>query len=407
MVDLAVVERDVAVGVGAGAVHGPQRAALGAVGDALFASDGERLAIGTQHDRDDGGFAAQPADRVDRQRDPVGGLADRQGVETVGKRWQVDVHAHFWHPSFTIARRGRADDLDEGDHGELFEGHLAVAVALFDGVELGVDRGPQLGAGFGVDLGVQVPHAGDLVDPAAHCRVRLLTVELADAAVTGEQPGEIAAVLVELGDRVARRGGEQIGFQRRQLRPGGVVEIAGRVGERVDMAGTDRAIGERIFERRQLLAHRGPIGGSLGFFARTPATAAQDLGRGGVDTRCGVRRHTSGDGDIDGVDPPAHPCAQLDNVAEFVVVAHGRVELQQRFDGCPNPLLEHTFNRTYVRSDCQHELREFFNSLGAAGRRTGAGDRTRAGEPGEPASAIGRHRSRCRGRTRTGRGARA
>ena len=55
-------------------------------------------------------------------------------------------------------------------------------------VELGVDRGPQLGSGFGIDLGVEVPHPGDLVDPPPHRRVRLLTVELADAAVTGEQP---------------------------------------------------------------------------------------------------------------------------------------------------------------------------------------------------------------------------
>ena len=46
VVDLAVVERDVAVGVGAGAVHRTQRSALGAVGDALFAPDGERLAVG-------------------------------------------------------------------------------------------------------------------------------------------------------------------------------------------------------------------------------------------------------------------------------------------------------------------------------------------------------------------------
>ena len=52
------------------------------------------------------------------------------GVEPVGERRQVDVHAHLWHPSFTIARRSRTDDLDEGGHGELFEGHLGVAVRV-------------------------------------------------------------------------------------------------------------------------------------------------------------------------------------------------------------------------------------------------------------------------------------
>ena len=75
------------------------------------------------------------------------------------------------------------------------------------------------------------------------------------------------------------------------------------------MAGADRAIGERILERRKLVAHRGTIGGSLGFLAGAPATATQDLGRGGVDTRRRIRRHTAGHGDVDRVDPPAHPCA--------------------------------------------------------------------------------------------------
>ena len=41
------------------------------------------------------------------------------------------------------------------------------------------------------------------------------------------------------------------------------------------MAGRDGAIGERIFERRQLVAHRGTIGGGLGFFAGAAAAAAQ------------------------------------------------------------------------------------------------------------------------------------
>ena len=122
VVDLTVVERNVAVRMGAGAVHGTQRSALGAVGDALFAPDGERFAVGAQHDRDDGRLAAQPADRVDRQRDAVRGLADRRGVETIGERRQVDVDAHLWHPAFTVARRSGTDDFDEGDHGELSPG---------------------------------------------------------------------------------------------------------------------------------------------------------------------------------------------------------------------------------------------------------------------------------------------
>ena len=231
VVDLAVVERDVAVGVGAGAVHRPQGSALGPVGDSLFAPDGECFAVGAEHDGDDGGFAAQPPDGVDRQRDTVRGLTDAVGVEPVDQGWAGRRGRTPPAPAVTAAGGGGGDDFDEGDHGEVFERYLGVAVTLFDGVELGVDRGPQFGAGFGVDFGVEVPHPGDPVDPAAHRRVRLLTVELADAAVTGEESGQVAAVLVELGDRVPRGGGQQIGFQRRQLGPRGVVEVAGGVGQ--------------------------------------------------------------------------------------------------------------------------------------------------------------------------------
>ena len=204
---------DVAVGVGAGAVHRPQGSALGPVGDSLFASDGECFAVGAEHDGDDGGFAAQPPDGVDRERDPVGGLTDRRRMEPIHQRGQVDVDAHLRYPPVTARGGGAGDDFGEGDHGEVFERCLGVGVALFHGVELGVDRGPQFGAGFGVDFGVEVPHPGDRVDPAAHRRVRLLTVELTDAAVTGEQPGQITAVLVELGDRVTRSGRQQLGLQ--------------------------------------------------------------------------------------------------------------------------------------------------------------------------------------------------
>jgi hypothetical protein len=173
---------------------------------------------------------------------------------------------------------------------------------------LGIDRRPQLGAGLRVDLGVEVPHASDLVDPAAQRRVHLLTFELADPAVAGEQPGEIAAVLVELGDRVAGGSVQEVGFEYGELGATGVVEVACGIGQRVDMARRDRAVGEGIFEGRQLVAYRGAVGGGLGILAGASTAPSQHPGRRGVDTRASARRDPPGDGHVDGVDPPAHPC---------------------------------------------------------------------------------------------------
>ena len=80
--------------------------------------------------------------------------------------------------------------------------------------------------------------------------------------------------------------------------------LTGRVGEGVDVAGADRAVGEGIFERRQLVAHRGPIGGRFGVLAGPSPASPQDLGGGGVDTRGGAGRDSSGDGDVDRIDHP-------------------------------------------------------------------------------------------------------
>ena len=63
VVDSAVVEGDLAVGVGAGAVHGSQCASLGPVGGALLASDVECFAVGSECDRVDRGVAAHALHR--------------------------------------------------------------------------------------------------------------------------------------------------------------------------------------------------------------------------------------------------------------------------------------------------------------------------------------------------------
>ena len=67
-------KHDVAAGVGAGAVHRPQRPPLGPVGDPDLAAAVEDFAGAVEHDRHDRCLTGQTAHRLGWERDPVGGL---------------------------------------------------------------------------------------------------------------------------------------------------------------------------------------------------------------------------------------------------------------------------------------------------------------------------------------------
>ena len=92
VVDVAVVEPDGAAGVGAGAVHRPQRPALLAGGDPLGAADVEGDPVAVEDDRDDVGVAAQPPDRGDGHLLAGRGLTHGVVVQPVTQRVQVDQH---------------------------------------------------------------------------------------------------------------------------------------------------------------------------------------------------------------------------------------------------------------------------------------------------------------------------
>ena len=101
MVDVATVERDVAAGVGAGAVHRPQRPPLRPVRDPSLASAVQHLTGAVEHDRHDRRLTRQTAHRLGWQRDPVGGLTQRVLVQTVEHRVVVDVDTDLRHPPLT------------------------------------------------------------------------------------------------------------------------------------------------------------------------------------------------------------------------------------------------------------------------------------------------------------------
>ncbi len=82
VVDVATVERDVAVGVAAGAVHRPQRPPLRPVGDADVATAVQHLTGGVERDRYDRRLTRQTPHRGGWQWDAVGGLTQRMLVQT-------------------------------------------------------------------------------------------------------------------------------------------------------------------------------------------------------------------------------------------------------------------------------------------------------------------------------------
>ena len=68
------------MGVCAGAVHGPQRSALGSCSSAVFAPDVECLTVVIEGDAVDDGVTAQALHGRHRQVDACGGFADGVGV---------------------------------------------------------------------------------------------------------------------------------------------------------------------------------------------------------------------------------------------------------------------------------------------------------------------------------------
>ena len=83
VMDLAVVERGLALGERTGLVQLAQRPALLPVRQSFLTPDVERAAVAAEDHREDLGLATQPADVGHRDRDAVGQVADAAGVGAV------------------------------------------------------------------------------------------------------------------------------------------------------------------------------------------------------------------------------------------------------------------------------------------------------------------------------------
>ena len=105
VVDVAVVEADGAAGMGAGAVHRPQRSALLAGGDPLGAPDVEGDAVTVEHDRDDVGLQHSRRIVATGTASPVEVSHTELVVQPVTQRVEVDQHRHLGHAA--TRRRGR------------------------------------------------------------------------------------------------------------------------------------------------------------------------------------------------------------------------------------------------------------------------------------------------------------
>ncbi len=151
----------------------------------------------------------------------------------------------------------------------------------------GVDRGPQGTVADGVEFEMGVAHPGLLVDPTLDGRAGALLVEFVgirrSGSERGEVSGEVAAAAFEPVDALAGGVGEQVVRVGVELGEQLFVEVAGGVGDRVDMPGRDRARGECVFERGQCGADLFAIGCGAGVLGGLAAMARQQVtGRFGV-----------------------------------------------------------------------------------------------------------------------------
>ena len=202
VVDAARREPDGAVGVGAGAVHRPQRPALSPVGGAFGAADVEHFAVATQHHRHDLGLAAHPPHGRHRQRHTVLGLADpvRRGARPqhasgrrartsgapaaaalprrcAGDRPTISTLGRIARDDVAVEHAVAGDGLDHCVHLQLAPRCAGVAVGVAEPGGVGVDGTPQRGIAHGVELEMGVTHPGDPVDPVLDVRRLALRVE--------------------------------------------------------------------------------------------------------------------------------------------------------------------------------------------------------------------------------------
>ena len=195
VVDVAVVEADGAAGMGAGAVHRPQRSALFAGGDALGMPDVQGDTVTVEHDRHDVSVAAQPAHRGDG--DCLAGrcLAHRTVVQPVAQRVEVDEHGHLGRAAARAA--GAGDQPDEGVGLDLVEGPVIGAVGLFGGDRC-AERRSDGGVGQRIQHQIGVAQPGDPIDPATHATLPAQVLVTTHPVVVRQDLTELAHLTAEL-----------------------------------------------------------------------------------------------------------------------------------------------------------------------------------------------------------------
>jgi hypothetical protein len=165
VVDVAVTEANRAVGCGAGAVQCSECSPLIGSGEAFGSSDVDDSAVAVQDDRDDVGFAGQPANGCWWEWLAVERLTLARLVEAGAEGVEVDEHEDLGRPPCTCDRGGD-DHRHEGVGAELVERPGIVGLRTLRGdcrVEHG--REPCVGLRVEADLGVAHTFA---VGPPAH-----------------------------------------------------------------------------------------------------------------------------------------------------------------------------------------------------------------------------------------------
>jgi hypothetical protein len=335
---LAAIERNVAPGHGAGAVHRPQRPSLGPVGAADGATGVEHDAGRIDDDRRDQPIAQRAPDGCGRHRQPGSGLTDGMLVESAGGGGAVvddvgdvgEVRPH------TMVAAG--DESTQRFGGEpvpvdraVDELDLSGLFALGDhGREFAVDRAEDLLRELGMEREPALDHARRRVHLPGQERLLPLSPVALDALIPLQPPGAVAARSAEALRRHPGRVVEQLVLHDEQRIAHVVVELRRRVRQGVDVLGADRAVGKGLAEPGCLVDGLGASFLALPLRRRHPATPGVQIGRGRGAGRGVQLSHPGRDPRFDGVDPTTNLSDGGQEVGAPGAVARRRVDGVER-----------------------------------------------------------------------------
>ncbi len=192
-------------------------------------------------------------------------------------------------------------------------------------------------------------HPGDPVHPAPHATLLSQPVQLGYPVIAGQDPTEVADLPLERLHRHHHRRPDHRRLQILQFGSCRLIELGGQAGEGVDMAGRHPPCGQGVMHRRQVGAHGGPPGSSLGVSGRAASATGQQARGRLAGSLIGETSSMQRDPCLEGVQPATNLLRRRHELGQPGAVTAGGVGVDQLGDQRQDPGLVHTFSlRTYV-----------------------------------------------------------